>query len=151
MKKDYQKKSTRAGMGRAAPKKDRLVAPSTPDEQEHTETELVLPASVTLAMADLAETATESLLALAVGTVAANPWCKSVTNTSEPSPPSTSPAPHTVGSRRRRSADAYGRPAVHDAGDTLLTLAAFTKISATRHRTPQEPDLQVTWLTCLAS
>jgi len=68
MKKDYQKKSTRAGVGRAAPKKDRPVAPSAPDEQEHTETELVLPASVTLAMADLAETATEGLLALAVGT-----------------------------------------------------------------------------------
>jgi len=68
MKKDYQKKSTPACTGRKAPKKEKPVAPSAPDDQDENLADSALPASVTLAIADLAETASEGLLALAVGT-----------------------------------------------------------------------------------
>jgi len=68
MKKDYQKKSTPACTGRKAPKKEKPVAPSAPGDQDENLADSALPASVTLAIADLAETASEGLLALAVGT-----------------------------------------------------------------------------------
>ncbi len=44
------------------------MAPSAPDDQDENLADSALPASVTLAIADLAETASEGLLALAVGT-----------------------------------------------------------------------------------
>ena len=71
MKKNYQNKTTRAGTGRTTAKKTSndtaIVTPSLRDG-DLTLPEWALPESVTVAMADLAETAKEGLLALAVGT-----------------------------------------------------------------------------------
>jgi hypothetical protein len=71
VKKNYQNDTTRALTGRATPKKTSndtgIVAPSLRDGDDGLR-EWTLPESVTVAMADLAETAKEGLLALAVGT-----------------------------------------------------------------------------------
>ena len=71
MKKNYQNKTTRAGTGRTTAKKTSndtaIVAPSSRDGDDGLP-EWALPESVTVAVADLAETAKEGLLALAVGT-----------------------------------------------------------------------------------
>ena len=69
MKKDYQTKATRAGTGRVtAKKKASSAAGASSSEEESNLPEWALPEAVTIAMADLAETAQEGLLALAVGT-----------------------------------------------------------------------------------
>jgi len=68
VKKNYQTTTSRAGTGRATPKKK---PPATVPANEETDLglpEWALPEAVTLAMADLADTAREGLLALAVGT-----------------------------------------------------------------------------------
>jgi hypothetical protein len=71
VKKNYQNDTTRARTGRATPKKTSndtgIVAPSSRDGDDGLP-EWALPESVTVAVADLAETAQEGLLALAVGT-----------------------------------------------------------------------------------
>jgi hypothetical protein len=71
VKKNYQNKTTRAGTGRVTAKKTTndtaIVAPSSRDGDDGLP-EWALPESVTVAVADLAETAKEGLLALAVGT-----------------------------------------------------------------------------------
>jgi hypothetical protein len=63
VKKNYQNKTSRAATGRATPK----TKPTT-DEMDLGLPEWALPEAVTVAMGDLAETAREGLLALAVGT-----------------------------------------------------------------------------------
>lgn len=68
MKKDYQKNDKRAGAGRAMPNKDKAAVTVAPVEQEQNLPDWALPASVNVAMTDLADTAREGLLALAVGT-----------------------------------------------------------------------------------
>ena len=68
MKKNYQTKTTRAGTGRVTAKKARAGVMASPAEQDLNSPELALPEAVTIAMADLAESAREGLLALAVGT-----------------------------------------------------------------------------------
>ena len=70
MKKDYQNQTRRAGTGRATPSKTAkatAVVGSSPTVDDSVP-EWALPDSVVVAMAELAETAREGLLALAVGT-----------------------------------------------------------------------------------
>ena len=71
MKKNYQNSPTGAGTGRATPTKTgqdtELIGPSSRCVDDNVP-EWALPESVVVAMADLAETAREGLLALAVGT-----------------------------------------------------------------------------------
>ena len=69
MKKNYQTGTTRAGTGRVTPKRPAEKKTSPAVEVDDVGLPAwALPESVTLAMADLAETAREGLLALAVGT-----------------------------------------------------------------------------------
>ena len=71
MKNNYQNGARRAGTGRATPKTTNKPAPVVTDSLRNGMEDLpewALPESVTIAMADLAETAREGLLALAVGT-----------------------------------------------------------------------------------
>ncbi len=69
MKKNYQTQTTRAGIGRVTPKRPaEKKAPPAVDVEDVGLPDWALPESVTLAMAELAETAREGLLALAVGT-----------------------------------------------------------------------------------
>lgn len=67
MKKNYQKTRSRAATGRVTPKR-KPAATSATEEIDLDLPEWALPEAVTVAMADLAETAREGLLALAVGT-----------------------------------------------------------------------------------
>ncbi len=66
MKKNYQTKSSRAGTGRVTPRKKPPATPPVTDEVDLPE--WALPEAVRVTMTDLAETAREGLLALAVGT-----------------------------------------------------------------------------------
>ncbi len=69
MKKNYQTETTRAGSGRVTPKKPAEKKAATGAVHEDLGLPVwALPESVTIALADLAETAQEGLLALAVGT-----------------------------------------------------------------------------------
>lgn len=69
MKKNYQNQTRRAGTGRATKTaKDSTVVASLSATVDDSVPEWALPDSVVVAMADLAETAREGLLALAVGT-----------------------------------------------------------------------------------
>ena len=67
MKKNYQTKTSRAATGRVTPKKKPPTAPPATDEMELGLPDWALPPTVRVAMTDLAETAREGLLALAVG------------------------------------------------------------------------------------
>jgi transposase-like protein len=67
VKKNYQTKTSRAATGRVTPKKKPPTAPPATDEMELGLPDWALPPTVRVAMTDLAETAREGLLALAVG------------------------------------------------------------------------------------
>jgi len=67
VKKNYQTKSSRAATGRVTAQKKPSAATPAADEMDLALPDWALPESVTLAMADVAETAREGLLALAVG------------------------------------------------------------------------------------
>ncbi len=66
MKKNYQTRTSRAGTSRVTPKKQASTAPPATDELDLPE--WALPEAVRVTITDLAETAREGLLALAVGT-----------------------------------------------------------------------------------
>ncbi len=68
MKKNYQTKTSRAGTGRVTPKRKPPAEPPATDEMDPGLPEWALPEAVRVTMTDLAETAREGLLALAVGT-----------------------------------------------------------------------------------